>query len=331
MIYLDEANLDYIPSTKGNDVRKFERAMAEYLGVKDCVAVNSGTSALHLALLACGIGSKDTVIVPATTFVGTANAILYNSARIKLIDIDSKTYCLSKETYKPTKKNKQILSVSLYGYKLNIPDYSLSDYVFLQSNPFKIPTYIFDFAESIHSKPILGDAYYCYSFNGNKTMTTGGGGLVVGLDLDKIRKLISPAYSDCLAYNYGMPAINARLGLQQLITLSDNIKKKEEFNRIYREELYFLKFQGGQPGPYWMTACLFPEHIDIEKLQLRLEMHDVPTRRIFKPLNHYKHLADGKTYPNAEYIYKHGLCLPSSTKNSPEDIYSVCQTIKKLI
>jgi dTDP-4-amino-4,6-dideoxygalactose transaminase len=104
MIYLDEADLDYIPSTKGEDVHKFEKAMSEYLGVKDCVATNSGTSALHLSLLACGIGLKDTVVVPATTFVATANAVLYTGAKVKIVDVDSETWNLKNEGYKFYKK-----------------------------------------------------------------------------------------------------------------------------------------------------------------------------------------------------------------------------------
>ena len=314
LIYLDEPDLDYIPSTKGDAVRKFERVMAEYLGIKDCVATNSGTSALHLALLACGIGKGDTVVVPATTFVATANAVLYTGAKVKLADVDINHWCLGSGTYK---KADSILPVSLYGIAAGFsPGYA---------------PIVVDTAESIHIKPDSPHHYFCYSFNGNKTITTGAGGLVVGPNLEKIRKLIRPAYSNTLAYNYGMAAENARLGLKQIIKLNDYINRKKEINAIYREQLYFLKFQGDQPFPAWMTACLLPEHIDIPTFQLRLEMRGIPTRRIFKPLNHYKHLADGKTYPNAERLYGQGLCLPSSIKNKDEDIYEVCKTIKDLI
>ena len=326
-IFLDECDLSYIPSTRGPDVLKFEKTMAEYLKVDDCVAVNSGTSALHLSLLACGVGPKDTVIVPATTFVATANAVLYTGARVKLVDIDLKSWnlpALIKE--KEYKKAKAIVPVSLYGNRVEIPHYNVSHY---ECNPYH-QNIILDLAEAIHLD-FGTDKYCCYSFNGNKTMTTGAGGLITGPDLNTIRKLIRPAYSNHLAYNYGMAAENARLGLKQILKLSDYIKKKEEINSAYRNYLHFLRFQGNIPGPYWMTACLFPEHIDIPTLQLRLEMRGIPTRRIFKPLNHYKHLPDGKIHKNSEYIFKHGLVLPSSTKNSEENIYEVCKAIKKLI
>lgn len=330
MIYLDEPDLDYVPSTRGEDVRTFERAMAEYLGVDDCVAVNSGTSALHLALLACGIGRGDTVVVPACTFVATANAVLYTGAKVRISDIDSKDWHLLRGTHK---KLDAVIGVSLYGNpKSN----------FRSTEP-SIPV-IGDYAEAIHLKPPVNThKYTCYSFNGNKTITTGSGGLIVGFHLGKIRDLINPAHTNGLAYNYGMAAENARLGLRQLEHLDDYIELKKEFNRMYREELPFLKFQGNEPGPYWMTAAAFPEWVNIKQLKFRLEIRGIRTRRIFKPLNYYKHLRwkrwwpvtnwfkRGPPYPNAEYLYQHGLVLPSSVKNKYDQIYSVCKTIKKLI
>jgi perosamine synthetase len=320
MIYLDEADLDYISSTKGVDVRIFEREMAEYLDVDDCVAVNSGTSALHLALLACGVNWGYPVAVPATTFVATANAVLYTGATVKLVDIELKNWGLPHEVIKNTDA---VVPVSLYGgevtYSILFDDYPV----------------ILDLAEGLGS--IMGKNgtvdYSCYSFNGNKTMTTGGGGLIVGGDLDKIRRLMRPAYCNKLAYNYGMPAVNARLGLEQLKKLNEYLIKKETFNNIYREELSFLTFQEAAPGPYWMTACIFP--CDAKEFRLKLAARDIPTRRIFKPLNHYSHIYElhgvKKKYKNAEYLYKHGLCLPSSVRNTEKDIMYVCKTIKEVL
>lgn len=320
MIYLDEPNLDYIPSTRGDHVQKFEKAMAGYFGVKDCVATNSGTSALHLSLLACGVGKGNTVVVPATTFVATANAVLYTGAKIKLRDVDFDTWAISGSI--KSFRVDTVIYVSLYGgIKANI------------TNRYSDTPIVFDYAEAICANDLDLDDYsfYCFSFNGNKTMTTGAGGLIVGKDLSKIRYLMKPGICNKLAYNYGMPAICAKLGLEQIFKLQDNLKRKQEINSIYREQLYMLRFQGNAPGPFWMTVCLFPEWIDIPSLQLDLKIKGIPTRRVFKPLNHYDHLKDGKTYPNAEYIYKHGLVLPSSVKNEDADIYQVCNAIKELI
>ena len=321
MIYLDEPDLDYIPSTRGDKVREFERACADYLGVDDCVAVNSGTSALFLSLLACGIGPKDEVLVPACTFAGTANAVLYTGANVKLIDVDGKTWCISQQYEKYLKrKTKAIIPVSLYGCTFNLTDYYSAQL-------------IFDLAEAF---PLSAPGCIrCYSFNGNKTITTGGGGLIVGQNLDKIRAMLIPGLYDGLGWNMGMPAVNAALGLEQLKKVDIYIEKKRRFNQIYREELDGLvKFQEPTPGSnpvWWMTACLFPENISVPELRKKLYDKGIPTREIFRPLYYYPHIKD-KTYcPNAEYIYNHGLCLPSSVKNSDGDIRRICKTLKNVI
>ena len=324
MIYLDETSLDYIPSTRGIDVQNFEIAMGKYLGVDQCVAVNSGTSALFLALKACGIGKGDKVLVPATTFIATANAVSYTGARVVLSDVDSKHWCLrtdvDKTRWRFSTGKEAVIPVCLYG------NYDFNFDVFPPC-----PT-ILDAAEMVEPINLNKSVdYFCFSFNGNKNMTTGGGGLIVGNKLDKIRQMIKPGTYDGIGYNYGMPALNARLGLKQLKLLDAHKEKKQHFNKIYRENLkHRLTFQNVTGTP-WMTAALFPAGTDISETQHRLKDRGVPTRRVFKPLNHFKPYRDGKTYPVSEEIWERGLCLPSSVKNSKEDIYEVCQIIKKLL
>jgi len=321
MIYLDEPSLDYIPSTRGIDVQEFEIAIGRYLGVDKCVATNSGTSALHLALLACGIGKGDEVLVPATTFIATANAVSYTGATVVLSDVDSVHWCLRGDI----KENfTAIIPVGLYGhYAINL-NIKHGAYI------------IFDFAESLDNSAEINNkmAFFCYSFNGNKTITTGGGGLITalgGAGLDTIRSMINPGSYDGVGYNYGMTALSARLGLEQLKLIGSHSEKKRKFNEIYRENLnHRLTFQEVTGTP-WLTAVLFPAGTDIPKLQLNLKMSGIPTRRVFEPLNHFKPYSDGKTYPVAEDIWKRGLCLPSSVRNQEGDIYEVCQKIKGLL
>jgi perosamine synthetase len=317
-IYLDETSLDYIPSTAGIDVQNFEIAMGGYLGVDQCVAVNSGTSALFLALKACGIGKGDRVLVPATTFIATANAVSYTGAKVVLSDVDSENWCLYVE--KANKRIGAVVPVALYG------NYQFS----FQSNISQFA--ILDAAEM--TEPLILDRgidYFCFSFNGNKNMTTGGGGLIVGRKLDKIRQMIKPGTYRGVGYNYGMPALNARLGLKQLKLLDIHKEKKRRFNQIYRANLkHRLTFQEVTGTP-WMTAVLFPAGTHISELQRKLQDRGVPTRRVFEPLNHHPIYSDGKTYPVAEDIWQRGLCLPSSVRNKKEDIYKVCQIIKRLL
>jgi perosamine synthetase len=326
-IWLDETNLDWIPSTRGIDVQNFELAMGRYLNADKCIAVNSGTSALFLALKACGIGKGDRVLVPATTFIATANAVSYTGAKVVLCDVDRKGWCYSAPTITKRHKIKAIIPVMLYG-NFSMPIERPSPDVVL----------IADSAESIEG--LSWNAFldfFCYSFNGNKNMTTGGGGLVATTrqrqhdKADKIRRMINPGHCREIGYNYGMTALSARLGLEQLPLLDEHKKKKERFNQIYRENLkHRLTFQQVAGTP-WMTAVLFPKGTHIPGIQRRLESMGIPTRRVFEPLNHHPCYRDGKTYPVAEDIWSRGLCLPSSVRNSEEEIYEVCQKIKALL
>ena len=324
MIYLDEPSLDYIPSTKGIDVQEFELAIGRYLGVDKCVATNSGTSALHLALLACGIGRGDKVFVPATTFIATANAVSYTGAKVVLQDVHPDTWCLYGRM---PRKVKAIIPVVLYGnYDITVD--------FFNYKQGAAPLIILDSSEGMYklsAKKVFD--YICYSFNGNKNITTGGGGLVVGDkgSVDPIRQMINPGSYDGVGYNYGMTALSARLGLEQLKLIDSHSEKKRKFNKIYRENLkHRLTFQECTGTP-WLTAVLFPAGTDIPKLQLNLKMSGIPTRRVFEPLNHFKPYRDGKTYPVAEDIWQRGLCLPSSVRNSEGDIHEICQKIKALL
>ena len=311
MIYLDEPSLDYIPSTAGIDVQRFELAMGRYLGVDQCVAVNSGTSALFLALKACGIGKGDKVLVPTTTFIATANAVSHAGAKVVLTDVHPETWCM----FSNYEKVEVVMPVLLYGNSK------------MTLNMRNDTVVILDAAESSYSKYECAD-YVCFSFNGNKNITTGGGGLVYGDNLDLIRKMIDPGHYNGVGYNYGMTALSARLGLEQLPLLKEHLKKKKRFNYIYRKNLkHRLQFQDVTGTP-WMTAVLFPAGTDIPNLQVILQAKGIPTRRVFPPLNHYKPYRDGKVHPVAEDIWGRGLCLPSSVRNSEEDIYRVCQTIK---
>jgi len=334
MVYLDETSLDYIPSTKGIDVQDFELAMGRHLGVDQCIATNSGTSALHLALLACGIGKGDKVLVPATTFIATANAVSYTGAKVVFADVDRNTWCFRGRSERSTRA---VVLVCLYGNtEFNfVPAYRL----FRSSQVCIVDAAeITELVESIGSIYIgsswwnpIRPHYNCFSFNGNKNMTTGGGGLIVGKDLDEIRSMINPGSYDGVGYNYGMTALSARLGLEQLKILDEHKEKKKRFNEIYRENLKHRLIFQCVTGTPWMTAVLFPNGTDIPKTQNTLKDRGVPTRRVFEPLNHFKPYMDGKTYPVAEDIWKRGLCLPSSVRNSEEDIYEVCQKIKGLL
>ena len=316
LIYLDE-NPYTKYSTRSPKVAEFEKAMAQYLGVSDCVAVNSGTSALHLALLACGIEDYDTVIIPVLTFIATANAISYTGAGILFEDVHPKTWVMCGHYDEDF-----IVGVDLYGNECDAATY-------LGNN-------IGDCAESLGLDATRSYQCECYSFNGNKTMSTGSGGLIVGLDIEKIRELANVGRKkgefNSIGYNYRMNGISAEMGLKQLPYLDKWVAKKRRFNQIYREQLSdIIQFQEPTPGSnpsWWFTAGLFEKGRDIISLQKKLSANGIPTRRIFQPLNQLKPYRTEERFPVAEDIYNRGLCLPSSTLNSEKDILRACKIIK---
>lgn len=349
MIYLDFNNIgriekDYVErvlntgqiSTASPFVNEFEKAMTHYFGMP-CCATNSGTSALHLALMACDIGAGDEVILPALTFIATANVVKYCRAKPIFVDVNIETWNMDLAGWlkvRKTANTKAIIPVHLYGNPCFIRE--TSQFVLIE-----------DAAESLGAEfegkltgslGIIG----CFSFNGNKTITTGGGGLVVTDNyalMDAI-KLLSNQCKDGdefidVGYNYRMTGLHAAIGLAQMTRLKPFLGIKRKFNSIYQSDLdglvTFQKEAEGTKSSWWYTACLFHEDIDIESIRKALNTCGIQTKRIFKPIPSIIAYRDDKEYPNAEYIYKHGLCLPSSTVNSEKDIMFVCEKIKEII
>ncbi len=352
MISLDFSNIgrlevDYVlnslergyVSTAGPQVNEVERRMIEFLHVKDAVATNSGTAALHLALIALGVGPGDDVILPVTTFVATANAVKYCGATPVFVDIRHDTWLMDAgEVYSAvTDKTKAIIGVDLYG---NIVDWKEIS----ESLPSRLRTNcISDAAESFGVNVYTGHTpcCHCYSFNGNKLVTAGGGGLLASkhYDLSTYRSMSQQAkdsdgvYFD-VGYNYRMTNLSAGLLLAQFQRVNDLLEKKRRISEIYREELKDnLQFQRVRrmESSYWYTAAKLPERVSVKYVQENLQAEGIPTRRIFRPLTDsrpYYELDAKNRYPAAYELYERGLCLPSGTLNTEEDIYDVCEIIK---
>ncbi|MFB5622681.1 MAG: aminotransferase class I/II-fold pyridoxal phosphate-dependent enzyme [Nitrosarchaeum sp.] len=342
MIYLDEFTREEI-STRSKYVEQFEQAVADYLRIDSdyVVATNSGTSALHLALLAAGVKKPgDDVLLPVLTYGASVNAIKMAGGNPVFVDVDKDTW-LADFNYELFEDGiyKFAMPVDLYGNIFNIIHFDEYDV-----------SIIIDAAESFYqSASIDADYYpntfYCFSFNGNKVLSTGAGGVVINGDINNIEKIKSiasqgksPAYNyDGLhlseGFNYRMAGINAKYGLVHFKYIGGFLKRKEKFNEIYRNELdNIVTFQKiNCSSNYWMIAILLPENESVIDTRHALKLEGIPTRRIFRPLNHSEPFRDGKTYPNAEMIYNRGLCLPSSHLNTDDDIYMVCKTLKKLL
>lgn len=294
-------------STHGPFVDEFENRLAHYVG-GNVVCVQSGTAALTLALMLEGIGQGDEVIIPSLTFVGTANAVRAIGATPVIVDVEPDTWNIDPNKMQITKKTKAIIPVHLYGNPCNMDELST----------FNVPI-IEDAAEalgSIYHGRFCGSIgkYGALSFNGNKVITTGGGGALICPDPHHVKYLIGQAKEgDMVGYNLRMTNLEAVLGLAQLERLSDFITHKWGTYRTWRDTLPGAKWQAELIDVHsnrWMTAGMFEE------------VPPVTTRPVFTPLHtmsYWKQFAPNPC-PESEYIYEHGICLPSSTKNNHKQI-----------
>ena len=347
--YLNKAIDANFVSTIGPFVSEFENKFAGYLGVSCAVSTQSGTAAIHIALHELGIGAGDEVIVPALTFVATVNPVVYVGATPVFVDVDPVTWNIDPADIekKITKKTKAVIPVHIYGNPCDM------DRIMEIAEKHKINV-IEDATESLGARynrrqtGTIGD-FGCFSFNGNKVITTGGGGMVTGKDkkrLDHIKFLVNQARDESKGYfhpeigfNDRMTNIEAALGLAQLERLNEFLKKKKTFNDIYRMELKAISgicFQDpyeNAESALWLTSFVFRKEIDMSMLQKRLLEKGVPTRRIFTPVVEFPPYSGYKRedYRNSYDIYKRGLSLPSSTLNSLDDIRRACKAIKETI
>ncbi len=347
--YLGRAIDDGYVSTVGPLVHEFENAFARFLGAARAVSTQSGTAALHIALHELGIGPGDEVIVPPLTFIATVNPVMQTGAAPVFADVDPATWGLDPSAVenRVTRKTRAIIPVHLFGNPCDMAG------IMRVAKKHRLAV-IEDATESLgasydgKSTGLFG-AFGCYSFNGNKVITTGGGGMVVGGNpkrLEHIRFLINQArdvskgfYHPEVGFNYRMTNIEAALGMAQIERLSGFLRLKKCFTAIYREELSgidgisFQETYQGAESSLWLTALTIQGHGPIPELQERLKRKGIPTRRVFPPVTGfppYRRFARG-SFPVSQDIYEHGLCLPSSTLNTERTIRRVARVIKDIL
>jgi perosamine synthetase len=344
--YLTKAIDTGFVSTIGPFVSEFEEKIAHYLGAGKAVSVQSGTTALHMALYELGIGPNDEVIVPALTFVATVNPVKYVGATPVFVDVDRATWNIIPEEIEKhiTSKTKAIVPVHFYGNPCAMEKIMA---IAAKHNLYVIEDATESLGATLHDKYTgTFGTFGVLSFNGNKIITTGGGGMIVGNDpekLDHIKFLVNQArdeskgyYHPEIGFNYRMTNIEAALGIAQAERLEEFLEKKRALNALYREELKKVKgirFQepySGARSSWWLTCVTFDKDLDIVGLQKKLKDKDIPTRRIFMPLVEFPPYRQYKAgnYNNAYAIYEHGLCLPSSTLNAEDNIRFVCTILK---
>lgn len=327
----------------GPDLDAFESEMAFRLGVAHAVALSSGTAALHLALIGAGVTSGTSVVVPTFTFAATANAVLYTGARHVFVDSDETGNidpALLEATLAELTAEGQLVSaivaVDIYG---RAADYSrISATARLRGIPL-----VCDGAESLgasHDGTPVGrfGAATAISFNGNKIMTTSGGGMLTTDDADlaaTVRKLSAQAREPVshyehrtLGYNYRLSNILAAVGRVQLDRLDEMIARRREHRRAYREAVSEMKGISLVPGDdevdnCWLTNVLLaPENpATPESTRVALEAQGIESRRLWKPLHDQPAYAGSRTSLNgaADALFERGLSLPSGSRMSTAD------------
>ncbi len=336
--------------------QRFEKAFAEYLGVRFAVALPSCTSAIHLSLLALGIGPGDEVIVPEATWIATAAPISYVGATPVFADIDPLTWCLSPQAFEAciSPRTKAVIPVDLYG---GVPDWDALRAVAKRHHIFIIE----DAAEAIGSEykgkkaGSFGETGV-FSFHGSKTLTTGEGGMLVTDREDVYQRVLQlrdhgrrPGdtlfWNYEVAHKYKMSSMQAALGLAQLERIDELLARKIEIFQWYQEELkdledVTLNYQlPGSKNTYWMVTIVWTPRYDLSKVQLisLLKERNIDCRPFFFPLsslpayeNSKEALAARQRNGTSYQISERSVNLPSALNLSREDVRYVCGIVREL-
>ncbi|WP_031514138.1 DegT/DnrJ/EryC1/StrS family aminotransferase [Desulfofalx alkaliphila] len=349
MQYIQEAFDTNWIAPLGKNVDEFESELADKVGSKAAAALSSGTAAIHMALKAAGVGKGDLVFCPTLTFSATANPIIYQNAIPVFIDSDYETWNMSPEALEKAFEKyspKAVIVVHLYGLSADM------DRIIQICNKHSVPL-IEDAAESLGTyykekhTGTFGD-YGVFSFNGNKIITTSGGGMLVSDNEERIAKVRfwatqsrDPArhyqHSE-LGFNYRMSNIVAGIGRGQLKVLDQRVKKKKYIFEFYKRELggldgvEFMPINEWNEPNYWLSCMTLSGKVKPLDIMEALEIENVESRPIWKPM-HMQPFFEKYDYIGgdvAEKLFESGICLPSDTKMNDEDLGRIVEIVKGL-
>lgn len=339
----------------GENVNKFEEELSKYVGAKHGVALSSGTAAIHMALKAVGVTNGDLVFCSSLTFAATANPIIYQNATPVFIDSESETWNMDpkalEKAFEKYPNPKAVIVVHLYGTPAKINE------IMEICKKHDVPL-IEDAAES------LGSTYYdkqtgtfgkygIYSFNGNKIITTSGGGMLVSDDEERIQKVrfwVTQAREKArhyehkeIGYNYRMSNICAGIGRGQLKVLNERIHKKTDIYNRYKEGLKEITEISIQPIPkntvpnHWLSSIVLDTRSKVKPIEIieALEKENIESRPVWKPMHLEPVFKDYdfiqvEEESIAKKLFENGVCLPSDTKMTNEEQDVVINKIKSL-
>jgi len=335
----------------GEYVNKFEESIKNYTGTKNALALSSGTAAIHLALRILDIKEGDDVLASTFTFIGSVSAILYQGANPIFIDSDKESWNISPKLLNEylltcDKKPKALILTHLYGMSADIERIAQ---ICKEHNIYLIE----DAAESLGATfngkhtGTFGD-FGIYSFNGNKILTTSGGGMLVSANKEYIKKAMfysTQAKGSYIhyeheeyGYNYRMSNVLAAIGVAQMEVIEDRVLKKREIFEWYKEflddieEIHFMPELEGSRGNRWLTALTF-DKTNFNTVMEALEEINVESRPLWKPMHMQPLFKDAKNYLDgtSEALFDKGLCVASSTTMDNDDVHLICDVIKKCL
>lgn len=335
----------------GTNVNEFEKEIAAKVGTSHAAALSAGTAAIHMALKAAGVGEGDIVFCQDLTFSATANPIIYQKAMPVFIDSDFETWnmsplALENAFKKYGDKVKAVLVVHLYGLSADL------DPIIELCKKYNA-TLIEDAAESLGTTykgrytGTFGE-YGIFSFNGNKIITTSGGGMLVSNNEERIAKVrfwSTQARDNArhyqhseLGFNYRMSNVVAGIGRGQLKVLDQRVAKKKYIYDYYKKELeqlegiHMMPMNEWQDSNCWLSCITLSGKVRPLDIMLALEAENIESRPIWKPMHmqpffeQYEFIGEGVS----QELFENGVCLPSDTKMSDADLERIVSIIKGL-
>lgn len=343
--YINEVFKSNYIAPLGEYVNKFEASVSSYAGASDALALNSGTSAIHLALRVLGIGAGDVVLASTFTFMASVSPVLYQGATPVFVDSDE-SWNLSPELLKKAianspKKPKALVVTHLYGQAAKMKE-------ICEICERENIAVVEDAAEALGgflNGKALGTfgRLGAYSFNGNKIITTSGGGMLVGEKelVEKARFYSTQAREPFLhyehkdyGYNYRLSNVLGAIGTAQMEVLEARVMKKREIFEKYKKELSELEFMpeiANSRGNRWLTTALFKEKGAHLRVIEALAKENIESRPLWKPM-HMQPVFEGAlafTDGTSEEMFARGICLPSGTAMVDEEFARVVKIVKE--
>lgn len=343
----------------GPNVDEFEHRLGNYLGAPNVVALSAGTAAIHLGLVMLGVKAGDEVICQSFTFSASANPICYQGAKPVFVDSEKKTWNMDADILEEAiiarkkatgKYPKAIIPVYLYGMPAEI------DKIISVADKYNIPV-LEDAAEALGSEyngKMCGThgRYGALSFNGNKIITTSGGGALICPDEESAKRVKFYAtqarenrpyyYHEHIGYNYRMSNVSAGIGCGQMDVIKDHVTRRREIHDIYRTRLADIEAISVHDNPsanfdsnFWLTTILLSDDstVTADELRLALEAENIESRLLWRPMHMQPIYTDAPYYGDnvAEDLFNRGLCLPSGSSLTNDQILRVCEIIHKTL